>query len=124
LVEDIYNEKNLAYFIILKPLKLEIADFKFYINGIKELLKTIKLEEFMVYKSIKTLTFGPIPHFIVTNDKGTSGQVLTSSKLVWSKEKNKFIEADLLHIKNTKPQYSILSAIDQNNLHDFVLTNT
>jgi hypothetical protein len=29
-----------------------------------------------------------------------------------------------LHIKNTKPQYSILSAIDQNNLHDFVLTNT
>jgi hypothetical protein len=66
----------------LKPLKIEVKDFKLFINGLKELLRIMKVEEFMSYKSLCSIPAEGRIHLAVSNESGTSAQILTSSKTI------------------------------------------
>lgn len=125
LLEKKCIEKNITYLRVLKPLKMNVSDSKLCMNGLKELVQALKTEELLVYKNVVSVITGSMPHLAVVNEDRTSGQILTSSRQIWSKEKNKFISANLLHVKNVyHPQYSILSSIDAEDVHEFVVTNT
>ena len=124
LVERKYIEKNIVYLNILRPLKLEVRDIGIYINGLGKLIETVQMSNFLVYKHLVSVVANGIPHLALVNKDKTSAQILTSSKQIWSKSQNKFISANLLHTNNVeKPQYCILSSIDANDVHEFVVTS-
>ena len=125
LINKKYIEKNITYLNILRPLKIEIKDYKLSINGLKKLFEVIKLENFLVYKNVYSVKSGLQPHLAVVNDTKTSGQILTSSKEIRVKTKEELIFTNILHRKNlNKPQHVILSSINPEHVQDFVMTNT
>jgi hypothetical protein len=61
----------------------------------------------------------------LVNDSRDTAQILTSSKQVWSKDSKSYVSANFLcKNKNGKNQNIILSQVENEDVHDFVLTNT